>query len=181
MSDLKSEGQNIEIPDLELALYDSRKTKAVITYSGPLRVTACKRIKRSERPQPQPNFELTLEKRPLPILGATLRPESGQQRLRLTPSAHDCRSNVNRGVDWYLDVVVPEGKNKAKLISLQGDRFAEQPARSKGLDKVSINVKPGKALARISLSGSLDLAGYPLTMKGTVVARRCQVAPKKKP
>ena len=112
--------------------------------------------------------------------GATLRPEGAARRLRLTGVAHDCRSALTQGYDWYLDLVLAGKPPALTLVSLQGDRFLDEPARSKGLDSVHLELRDAPGATHIKLDGSLKLRDYDLQFKGALQAAQCRLAPASK-
>jgi hypothetical protein len=172
-------GSQLRIDDLELALQD-RRGGQLINYSGGLDAKACPRVARAETDKPQPRFTLRIAKKTFVVRGATLRPEGTARRLRLTGVAHDCRSALTQGYDWYLDLVLAGKPPALTLVSLQGDRFLDEPARSKGLDSVRLELRDAPAATHIKLDGSLKLRDYDLQFKGALQAAQCRLAPASK-
>jgi hypothetical protein len=179
---LKSVSQQAErlvVEDLELALQDHRGGGRLINYSGDLDAKACPRIARSEKDRPQAKFSLRVAQTVLPVRGATLRPEGANKRLRLTGVPHDCLSTFTQGYDWSLDVVIGGEPQSVTLISLQGDRFLDGPARSRDLQSISVELKNTPQTTRIDLQGAVEVAGFPLTLRGELDVEICPLAPKK--
>jgi len=180
LNDVSRSGSRLRIDDLELALQDRRGSQ-LINYSGSLEAEACTRVARAEADRPQPQFSLRIAKKTFAVRGATLRPEGAARRLRLTGVAHNCRSALTQGYDWYLDILLAGKPPTAKLVSLQGDRFLDEPARSKGLDSLQLQLRETPHAAHLKLEGSIKLGDYQLQFKGPLRASRCKLAPDSKP
>ncbi len=180
LKDVTRSGNRLRIDDLELALQD-RRGGLLINYSGSLDARACPRVARAETDKPQPRFTLRIAKKTFPVRGATLRPEGATRRLRLTGVAHNCRSALTQGYDWYLDFLLAGKPPIVKLVSLQGDRFLDEPARSKGLDGLQLQLRDTPRETHLKLKGSIKLGDYDLQLEGRLQAVRCELAPASKP
>jgi hypothetical protein len=170
--------ETITVKGLELACQDR---KDMVMWNGSLKAKNCGRVAREEEDRPQEELTLSIAGEPMPIHGASVRPQGDNFHLRLTRAPHKCSSAFTEGYDFYLDVAFKGGTKedeplKLQFASLMGDVFPGDPAGSKGKETFELSaedVVTGTGDVEITLKGEIDVGGYPVKLDGKVSARRC--------
>lgn len=116
-------------------------------------------------PRPQDALALTIAGQDIPIQAATL----FSDRLILSSQPHGCRA-ITSDADFSLDVRFKD--DAVDLVLVGGERLPIQ--YTVGIGPAWNNALEARIDGeQVSLEGSLDMLGYPVTLSGTVSAQRC--------